>query len=1181
MEKTEKKNRFNRISDSLPSSIKMKLEHIKRYLNQNKASVMVGAGFSKNAEMDESISMKDWKALGVEFYKKLYNSEPSLEKLIFNNPIRLASQVEASFGRNHLDSFLLDVLPDDRIMPSKLHTSLLKLRWKDVYTTNYDTLLERASFDSGRYYKVVSNKETLLYEDSPRIVKLHGSFPSQRPFIITEEDYRSYPKKFPEFVNTVRQSLIESVFCLIGFSGEDPNFLHWLGWLRDVMGDELSPVYWITFEDNLHESSSKLLAKRGIDLINLKEISDLSDYEEALDFLFDYLINEVKVEWSGEMKKTNFFSINDKSFASESEIYRLKTLDDAEETISVMKRIRESYPGWITLPLESCFEDTKRFLSLKKLIEDLDEKIKLRFIGELDWRLDITLTNKTYSFYIQTLEELTNKEYKKRDEKEIKVKLMLSLLSIYRQRREDKNFEKITKDLEKLKLNGKQKRRFYYEQSLRKLAKLDYKGTKEILKKWNGLSNDYIDFLWKSSILSELGQRSEALRLIEDGLRIINSSLLKDSQSEYLKSCRVAFLNALFLYKGQSLTEEEGHQCLENKYQVNAFLRELESDVNIKIKNKEYSHGFSLKSTVIDENEKFSNNVEQIKNIYRFLLYKERRGIPLAFPAFEMDCKAFNLVLPLMIKNNFNYCLSILIRTSSSQLIDACMTREIIRDISRKKADNLFDEFFLILEEVFKEKSKNEEYIERYLQTIIPLLSRLSTKLSEDKICKLCKKCIAIYRLYAELYKPEYLKIIYDNLNHSQIIEILPVLYKFPVLKKDIVFPDQTNIPYEVNKGDITVIDAAFKNDDISVQIAGMHRLLALSKYEIGSQNDRLKQIIIDWRCQEDYIARSNQKEKEQLLLSYKLCSYDLVPYNEEQDKTNPKDLFEYYYEEFVTFFNQNGIDDIRSLVLKLRDLFLFYFLKVESKKDLSKEVLEILKQCNKKVSEKNTGCNLSSMKSYVILFYFISIYVKKLLNKESSYYEEIYKVLEENHQKGFPSLSIMAIIIVNREKKESLCDFKKNIYQILILNRRELINDACKALLLLQKKGHDVSEIISKVLNIIEFSQTFYVDIYIDLIIRLLQDNLLKEDQQIHILSILKNLYDRIKNDSFSEEFKADIYFEANKLAGLLSNKYPNREEIILWRKLSEDEETFNDIRQGFYIGQKMNIDNKKSQST
>ena len=46
----------------------------------------------------------------------------------------------------------------------------------------------------------------------PRIVKLHGSFPADFPLIVTEEDYRTYPKTFAPFVNTVQQAMMETVF---------------------------------------------------------------------------------------------------------------------------------------------------------------------------------------------------------------------------------------------------------------------------------------------------------------------------------------------------------------------------------------------------------------------------------------------------------------------------------------------------------------------------------------------------------------------------------------------------------------------------------------------------------------------------------------------------------------------------------------------------------------------------------------------------------------------------------------------------------------------------------------------------------------------------------------------------------------------------------------------------------
>jgi hypothetical protein len=77
-----------------------------------------------------------------------------------------------------------------------------------------------------RKYAIVRVVQDIPAAMKPRIVKLNGSFPSTRPFIFTEEDFRTYPRRFAGFVNLAQQSMMENVFCLIGFSGDDPNFLY-------------------------------------------------------------------------------------------------------------------------------------------------------------------------------------------------------------------------------------------------------------------------------------------------------------------------------------------------------------------------------------------------------------------------------------------------------------------------------------------------------------------------------------------------------------------------------------------------------------------------------------------------------------------------------------------------------------------------------------------------------------------------------------------------------------------------------------------------------------------------------------------------------------------------------------------------------------------------------------------
>lgn len=195
------------------------------------------------------------------------SSEQSSKRLLDFSALRIASEYEAAFGTQKLEQLIRDRTPDECYIPGDLHKRLMELPWVDVFTTNYDTLLERTSV-TGRAYQTIVKPDQLTTALSPRLVKLHGSFPSDSPFIITEEHFRTYPAKFAPFVNTVRQSLLENVFVLVGFSGEDPNFLEWTGWIRDELETRHASIYLVGIL-NLSPSSRRLLQARGITPIDL------------------------------------------------------------------------------------------------------------------------------------------------------------------------------------------------------------------------------------------------------------------------------------------------------------------------------------------------------------------------------------------------------------------------------------------------------------------------------------------------------------------------------------------------------------------------------------------------------------------------------------------------------------------------------------------------------------------------------------------------------------------------------------------------------------------------------------------------------------------------------------------------------------------------------------------------
>ena len=240
-------------SNILPDQIH--IEQIKKRLwcgrEFGKAAVMIGTGFSKNADKvyNNALSFPLWQQLAYGLYDALHpsNSGSTDERLRATSGgevLKLALEYETIFGRASLENYLLESIDDSGYQPGELHKLLLSLPWSDVFTTNYDTLLERTRIHIyERKYDLVETFSDMPVKMKPRIVKLNGSFPSHRPFIITEEDFRTYPKKFAPFVNMVQQSMMENAFCLLGFSGDDPNFLSWSGWIRDNLGESKPPIY--------------------------------------------------------------------------------------------------------------------------------------------------------------------------------------------------------------------------------------------------------------------------------------------------------------------------------------------------------------------------------------------------------------------------------------------------------------------------------------------------------------------------------------------------------------------------------------------------------------------------------------------------------------------------------------------------------------------------------------------------------------------------------------------------------------------------------------------------------------------------------------------------------------------------------------------------------------------------
>ena len=239
----------------------------------SRASLMVGGGFSRNAQKARfnARDMPLWIDIAEELFEQLYPEIPrdsayaaGVSAPSVDNVLRLAQEYETAFGRSSLYLLLDRLIRYSEFKPGEAHVRLLKMPWRDVFTTNWDTLLEDAMSEATeRPYRVVQSAKQLPIASPPRIIKLHGSFPAQFPLIVTQEDYRTYPSEFAPFVNTVQQAMMETVFFLMGFSGDDPNFLNWSGWVRDNLGEAALKIYLAGWLD-LSPHQRRMLEARGV-----------------------------------------------------------------------------------------------------------------------------------------------------------------------------------------------------------------------------------------------------------------------------------------------------------------------------------------------------------------------------------------------------------------------------------------------------------------------------------------------------------------------------------------------------------------------------------------------------------------------------------------------------------------------------------------------------------------------------------------------------------------------------------------------------------------------------------------------------------------------------------------------------------------------------------------------------
>ncbi len=372
-------------------------------------------------------------------------------------------------------------------------------------------------------------------------MKLHGSMPSHLPFIFTEEDFRTYPERFSPFVNLAQQTLLENELCLIGFSGEDPNFLKWAGWVRDKLGTSARPIRLIGVL-NLSSSRRKLFETRNITPIDLSPLvssfPQADRHRKAMEILLEYL-------WQARPSGT----VEWKRRANEE--YALEGAKSPQERVDRLSEIwrtdREAYPGWLSAPFyvrdRARRDSQEHFSVLAKDLSAVTAVTRAAALFEAAWRFGVM-----YWSLPPWLEELAVNATTAEEDVSLpasqRVILHASLLKVARERRDWPQFDARAARL--LSIPDEDVRAVHaYERCLRARDELDYPHILANAKHVAG--NDPVWGLRRAALLAEILEEENAALLVLETHREIRRRRAQDRRSLWLLS-REAW--ATYLMKG-------------------------------------------------------------------------------------------------------------------------------------------------------------------------------------------------------------------------------------------------------------------------------------------------------------------------------------------------------------------------------------------------------------------------------------------------------------------------------------------------------------------------------------------------------------------------------------------------------------------------------------------------------
>lgn len=213
------------------------IRHIQSASESGKLVIFVGAGVSSNS------GVPAWRGL-IEAMKKELPTSLNGEV----DDLKIAQMYKDSRGCKEYMDKVKETLRYNQTIPNPIHKAILDLLPVHIITTNYDDLLEQEITKEYRQYSIIRRDSDLPNMSYPNaLIKMHGDFVANN-IVLSEDDYYAYPRRFALIRAYVQSLFASKLVVFVGFSFADLNLKIILDEVREILNEQMQPVYLISAE---------------------------------------------------------------------------------------------------------------------------------------------------------------------------------------------------------------------------------------------------------------------------------------------------------------------------------------------------------------------------------------------------------------------------------------------------------------------------------------------------------------------------------------------------------------------------------------------------------------------------------------------------------------------------------------------------------------------------------------------------------------------------------------------------------------------------------------------------------------------------------------------------------------------------------------------------------------------